>query len=122
MKVPKTVQGVALMGFAVTSPFYFQLIHLIMRNPDGQNDCCSCNCSQKVYGSNEPKVSKVIQYSEREFLDFIRFYGIDDFVQSLKLIHDFALYHTQLSFDTDEKNALFSLKVLWERMEKMKIS
>ena len=38
---------------------------------------------------------------------------------TLKMIHDFALYHTDLCFDTEEKIALFNLKLLWEGLEKI---
>ena len=36
-----------------------------------------------------------------------------------KMIHDFALYHTDLCFDTEEKIALFNLKFLWEGLEQL---
>jgi hypothetical protein len=42
-----------------------------------------------------------------------------ELAHSLKMIHDLALYHSDISFDTAEKSALFDLKVLWEGFEKM---
>jgi hypothetical protein len=34
------------------------------------------------------------------------------------MIHDLALYHSDIPFDQAEKSALFDLKVLWEGLEK----
>ncbi|MEM6817127.1 MAG: hypothetical protein AAF600_22495 [Bacteroidota bacterium] len=62
---------------------------------------------------------KSISSSEAEFIGNIRFQGIEDLVHSLKTVHDYALYHTDLCFDRDEKTALFNLKILWEGLEKM---
>jgi len=53
---------------------------------------------------------------EQEFIGNIKFQGIEELVSSLKMIHDFALYHTDLCFDTAEKTALFNLKFLWEEL------
>ena len=93
-----------------------------MRNSNGQEVYLNGNASQTANGSTvaiESKVLAPLNSSESEFLDFVKFHGIDDFVKSLKMIHDFALYHTDLCFDTEEKNALFNLKILWEGMEQM---
>jgi hypothetical protein len=35
------------------------------------------------------------------------------------MVHDLALYHSDIPCDTAEKSALFDLKVLWEGFEKM---
>jgi hypothetical protein len=35
------------------------------------------------------------------------------------MIHDLALYHSDIPFDMAEKSALFDLNVLWEGLEKM---
>ncbi|MCF2504807.1 hypothetical protein L0663_15545 [Dyadobacter sp. CY107] len=39
--------------------------------------------------------------------------------QSLKMIHDLALYHSDVLFGIAEKSALFDLKALWEGFERM---
>lgn len=90
-----------------------------MRNTNGQNVCLNDSLLKSVNGSVEPKISKHLNSSEAEFLDYVKFHGIDEFIQSLKMIHDFALYHTDLCFDKDEKSALFNLKILWEGLEQM---
>lgn len=57
--------------------------------------------------------------SEKKLLENIKFHGVDEFIASLKMIHDCALYNTGLSIDAKEKQALFNLKVLWEGLEEM---
>ena len=69
------------------------------------------------YEFSESKSIQSLNSSQLEFIDFIQFHGIDEFIQSLKLIHDLALYHTDVCFDTKEKNALFNLKILWEGLK-----
>lgn len=56
---------------------------------------------------------------EEEFIQFVKFHGIAQLAQSLRMIHDLALYHTDTPFDAEEKTALFDLKVLWEGLERM---
>ncbi|MBL6447684.1 hypothetical protein JMN32_15305 [Fulvivirga sp. 29W222] len=85
-----------------------------MRNPNGQVAC--------LKGENHPNPSmdfKPLNSSEVEFMHKIKFQGIDELIDSLKMVHDFALYHTDLSLDTTEKMALFNLKILWESLEKL---
>ena len=53
------------------------------------------------------------------FIDFILFHGVLELSKSLKLIHDLALYHSDISLDTSEKSALFDLKILWENFEQI---
>ena len=92
-----------------------------MLHSNGQNVSLNGNVLKTVNDSlhAESRVLTLLGSSEVEFLNFIKFHGIDDLVKSLKMIHDFALYHTDLCFDTEEKNALFNLKILWEGMEQM---
>lgn len=54
-----------------------------------------------------------------EFIDFVLFHGIEDLCRSLKQVHDWALYHSDIPIDADEKYALFTLKILWEEFERM---
>jgi hypothetical protein len=54
-----------------------------------------------------------------ELIDFILFNGASGLSNSLKLIHDLALYHSDVPFDKVEKAALFDLKLLWEQLEQM---
>ena len=95
-----------------------------MRNTNGQNVCLDGNKLNASNGSFiiEPKLLIPLNTADAEFLDFVKFHGIGEFIKSLKMIHDFALYHTDLCFDTKEKIALFNLKMLWEELEVLKKS
>ena len=95
-----------------------------MRNSNGSNGYSTSNLSKTSQGSFviEPKFLIPLNTADAEFLDFVKFHGIGEFIKSLKMIHDFALYHTDLCFDTKEKIALFNLKMLWEELEVLKKS
>ncbi|MBL6447798.1 hypothetical protein JMN32_15875 [Fulvivirga sp. 29W222] len=67
--------------------------------------------------ANHPVDFKPLNSSEVEFMANIKFMGIEELIDSLKMVHDFALYHTDLPLDTTEKLALFNLKILWEGLE-----
>lgn len=56
---------------------------------------------------------------QADFLYIVDCQGCRELSQSLKMIHDLALYHTDIPFDQKEKSALFDLKVLWEGLEQM---
>ena len=106
------------MKFAVTSPLFIHLlIHLIMRTSNGQTACLNGNHVESVNGS---EILKSLNSVEQEFIGNLKFQGIEELIKSLKMIHDFALYHTDLCFDTEEKIALFNLKFLWEGLEELK--
>lgn len=87
-----------------------------MRNSNGSNVCLNGKNVESVNGS---ETLKSINSVEQEFIDDLKFQGIEELISSLKMIHDFALYHTDLCFDTPEKIALFNLKFLWEGLEKL---
>ncbi|UTW65742.1 hypothetical protein KFE94_13930 [bacterium SCSIO 12643] len=92
-----------------------------MTTQNGQNGYPNGNHWKTLNGSVfiESKTPIPLNASEAEFIDFVKFHGIDELIKSLKMVHDFALYHTDLSLDTQEKNALFNLKILWEGFERM---
>lgn len=65
------------------------------------------------------KVKVLLTPSQAEFIDFVLFHGVNDLSKSLKLIHDLALYHTDVTVDETEKNALFDVKLLWEGFDRI---
>lgn len=71
------------------------------------------------YEFDESKRLNPVNVPEKEFIDLIMFHGVTELSKSLKLIHDLALYHSDVSFNENEKSALFDLKILWESLEKM---
>ncbi len=64
-------------------------------------------------------VGTPLTHSQAEFWYLVECQGCKELAHSLKMIHDLALYHSDIPFDTVEKAALFDLKVLWEGFEKM---
>lgn len=71
---------------------------------------------------NTQNVSKVqvwLTPSQSEFIEFVLFYGASELSKSLKLVHDMALYHSDISINADEKRALFGVKCLWEGVEEI---
>jgi hypothetical protein len=40
-------------------------------------------------------------------------------VNSLKLIHDFSIYHSSIPFNEEDKTALYDVSILWEIIEEM---
>ncbi|MEO0902067.1 MAG: hypothetical protein AAFY00_08580 [Bacteroidota bacterium] len=63
------------------------------------------------------KISMSISPAQRELLKFTDALDGPDLVQSLKLVHDMALYDSYCLIDGPEKNALYTTKCLWERIE-----
>ena len=64
-------------------------------------------------------VGAPLTQSQADFLYIVDCQGCRELSQSLKMIHDLALYHSDIPFDQAEKSALFDLKVLWEGLEQM---
>ncbi|MCE7062381.1 hypothetical protein [Dyadobacter sp. CY343] len=64
-------------------------------------------------------VSTPLTESQAEFWYLVECQGFKELAHSLKMIHDLALYHSDVPFDAAEKSALFDVKVLWEGFEKM---
>jgi hypothetical protein len=63
--------------------------------------------------------STPLTQSQAEFWYLVESQGCKELAHSLKMVHDLALYHSDIPFDAAEKSALFDLKVLWEGLEKM---
>ncbi|PZO29553.1 MAG: hypothetical protein DCE86_10840 [Flavobacteriaceae bacterium] len=68
---------------------------------------------------NISKVQVWLTPSQSEFIEFVLFYGTSELSKSLKLVHDMALYHSDISINADEKRALFGVKCLWEGVEEI---
>ncbi len=89
-----------------------------MLHSNGQNVCPNCHSANTAVDTrNVSKINKSLLPSQVEFLDFVMFHGVHELSESLKLIHNMALYHSDLPFDNVEKSALFDLKMLWEGLE-----
>ena len=88
-----------------------------MQTPDGQNVCSKCKSVNITNDTrNVSRTSKLLTSAEVELLEFVNCLDSPDLVNSLKLIHDFAIYHSSIPFDEEEKTALFDVRVLWEKI------
>lgn len=72
-----------------------------------------------VDARNVSNVSTPLTQSQADFLYLVECQGSEELARSLKMVHDLALYHSDVPFDTAEKSALFDVKVLWEGFERM---
>lgn len=90
-----------------------------MLTQNGQNVCLDDNLFKTASGPTEPKISIYLSSSEAAFIDDLKSQGIGDLVESLRMIHDHALYHTDLCLGAEEKEALYHLKLLWEGLERV---
>ncbi|MBL6447920.1 hypothetical protein JMN32_16510 [Fulvivirga sp. 29W222] len=87
-----------------------------MRNSNGPKAFIKSNYAEPIDGS---EILNTLIPAEQEFISCIKLLGVDELIFSLKMIHNLALYHTELVIDQEEKNALFNLKILWEELQKL---
>jgi len=91
-----------------------------MRTPNGGNVCPRCKSVNITNDTRDvSKTSKLLTSAEIDLLEYVGHLDRMDLVNSLKLIHDFAIYHSSIPFDDDEKTALYDVRVLWEKIERM---
>ncbi|TLV00401.1 hypothetical protein [Dyadobacter luticola] len=57
--------------------------------------------------------------SQAEFWYLVECQGCKELAHSLKMVHDLALYHSDVPFDKAEKTALFDVNLLVEGFQKM---
>lgn len=92
-----------------------------MSTQDGQKNCSCC-----TQGGAEdevkitPKISKMLSPAQVQLLDYTHYLDAPDLVNALKLVHDVTIYHSHELLDEAEKDALFSVKGLWECIERIK--
>ena len=87
-----------------------------MSTQDGQKSCPHCSNEQ----APNPALSfPLLTPAQTQLLEYANDLDGPDLVKSLKLVHDIAVYHSHEPLDEDEKDALFSVKVLWEHIERI---
>ena len=86
-----------------------------MSTQKGQNRCPQCKMGYT--SENQKKSVQSLSPAQRELLEFTDALDGPDLVQSLKLVHDMALYDSYGLIDGPEKNALYATKCLWECIE-----
>jgi hypothetical protein len=106
--------------FAVTSPYSSTKNHFKLQTSNGPSVDSNAN---SVNATNDARhaldVGATLTQRQADFLYIVDCQGCRELSQSLKMIHDLALYHSDIPFDQKEKSALFDLKVLWEGLEQM---
>ena len=91
-----------------------------MRNTEGQVYCPHCKqgiTEDKVQST--PKISKMLTPAQVQLLEYANYLDGPDLVASLQLVHDIAIYHSHEPLDEAEKDALFSVKGLWEHIQRI---
>ncbi|MEX0314636.1 MAG: hypothetical protein AB3N18_10690 [Allomuricauda sp.] len=66
---------------------------------------------------NESKNNPPLTDAQRELLEYCHALDAPDLVKALKLLHDIAIYDSYVYIGQEEKNALYSVKGLWECLE-----
>lgn len=90
-----------------------------MQNSENQCSELATSANMADDTQNISKVKVWLTPSQSEFIEFVLFYGASELSKSLKLVHDMALYHSDISINADEKRALFGVKCLWEGVEEI---
>jgi hypothetical protein len=91
-----------------------------MQTPKGSGvDSNLHSVNPAVDARHASNVGSPLTKSQAEFWYLVECQGSRELAHSLKVIHDLALYHSDIPFDKAEKSALFDLKVLWEGLEQM---
>lgn len=85
-----------------------------MRNTNGQSPCtCKCKASE-----NQSKISEETIDSgdwtqpQIELLKLIYFHGAEHMARSLQIVHDIALYQSEVPLDREEKDSLYDVVAL----------
>ncbi|WDO14530.1 hypothetical protein MH928_07490 [Flavobacterium sp. WW92] len=67
---------------------------------------------------NVSKIKVWLTPSQCEFIDFVLFYGASELSKSLRIVHDLALYHSDVPIGAEEKRALFGVRCLGKKLKK----
>lgn len=87
-----------------------------MSTQDGQK---SCPQGSSANAQSVPKISQMLSPAQIQLLDYTDALDGPDLVKSLKLLHNIAVYHSSEPLDEAEKDALYSVKGLWECIERI---
>jgi hypothetical protein len=111
---------VSIDGVCGDLSLFFHPNPFTMQTPNGsradsnENSVNPTNDARHASNASTP-----LTQSQAEFWYLVESQGCKELAHSLKMVHDLALYHSDIPFDAAEKSALFDLKVLWEGLEKM---
>jgi len=85
-----------------------------MLTPDGQSPCdCKCKANQNQSVITEETIdSGDWTQPQIELLKLIYFHGVEHMAKSLQIVHDIALYQSEVPLDREEKDSLYDVIAL----------
>lgn len=85
-----------------------------MQTQDGQSPCtCQCKASENQSNISEDSIDAGgFTESQKELLKLVYFHGAQAMSQSLRQIHDLALYQSDVPLDREEKDSLYDVMTL----------
>lgn len=117
---PETWTKCSFVGVCGDLSLFFTQIHFRMQTQNGSGIDAKEHFANPTHDAHHASnVSNPLTQSQAEFWYLVESQGCKELAHSLRMVHDLALYHSDIPFDTAEKSALFDLKVLWEGFEKM---
>ncbi|WP_067034137.1 hypothetical protein [Allomuricauda sp. CP2A] len=90
-----------------------------MSTQDGQKNCPHCQAGSADAAPSAPQISQLLTPAQVQLLEYAHYLDAPDLVNSLKLLHDITIYHSHEPLDEAEKDALFTVKGLWECIERI---
>lgn len=89
-----------------------------MQTPEKQCDELITSADTSSDTRNVSKVKVWLTPSQSEFIEFVLFYGASELSKSLRIVHDLALYHSDVAIGAEEKRALFGVRCLGKELKK----
>ncbi len=74
-------------------------------------------CGVDLAAKKESKNTPLLTPAQQELLEYCHALEAPDLVKALKLLHDITIYDSHVFICQKEKDALFSVKGLWECLE-----
>ncbi|WP_136465771.1 hypothetical protein [Flagellimonas onchidii] len=90
-----------------------------MSTQNGQKPCPHCTADHAT--KDESKNNPPLTTAQKELLEYCHALEAPDLVKALKLLHDIAIYDSHVFIGQEEKDALFSVKGLWECIEGIRV-
>ncbi|MFC4220183.1 hypothetical protein [Flagellimonas marina] len=90
-----------------------------MSAQDGQKNSPHCQQGSTDAALSAPKITRELSPAQEQLLEYTDYLDGPDLVKCLKLLHDITIYHSHEPLDEAEKDALFTVKGLWECIERI---
>ncbi|WP_141110392.1 hypothetical protein [Dyadobacter psychrophilus] len=91
-----------------------------MQTSNGESvDSNKNSVNPTINARHASNVGDSLTQSQAEFWYVVECQGCKELAHSLKMVHDLALYHSDVPCDTAEKSALFDVNLLLEGFQRM---